>query len=589
MAKRKKAAEVPADVVHPETTDTPEKPTPDHSDLLVAKTRDRSSDNIFKKFAHWYKTHKKISIPLTALLAVALILAIPLSRYKVLGLAIHKNYAVTVVDSTSGKPVSQADVKLAGKSATTDEKGQATINNAPLGNQHVTVTKKYYADQSANVLVSLTDAKNKTEVKLQATGRQVPVTVTNKITGQGVQGATITAADSESKTDEKGEAVVVVPADQPTQKATIKQEGFHDLSADLEVTEQPSDKNKFAVVPTGKLYFLSKQSGKIDVVKTNLDGSERQTVLAGTGKEDEGDTILLATRDWKFLALKSHREGDKAKLYLIDTSNDSLITMDEGDATFAITGWQDHDFVYLVYRNNKKPWEPKGQAIKSYSADKRALTTMRESEAEGGPGSYASQSLQFQYLVDRGLIYITSWNSCCGYPVLSAGKEYQIIQQKPGTTQATTLKTFSQDGYNSLSASPYKPNEIYFTAWPNGKEKPEIYEYEDGQIKAASADANPDKPYPRYVLSPSATAQFWAEARDGKNTLFIGDKDGENGQNIATLSELNPYGWYTDDYLLVSKKDSELYIMGKSKDSTPLKVSDYHKPAFNNNGYGGGY
>ena len=72
------------------------------------------------------------------------------------------------------------------------------------------------------------------------------------------------------------------------------------------------------------------------------------------------------------------------------------------------------------------------------------------------------------------------------------------------------------------------------------------------------------------------------------NTLFIGDSSGGSGKQIATLSDYDTYGWYTDDYLLVSKNGSELYIMPVSG-GTPIKISDYNKPAQNFNGYGGGY
>ena len=50
-------------------------------------------------------------------------------------------------------------------------------------------------------------------------------------------------------------------------------------------------------------------------------------------------------------------------------------------------------------------------------------------------------------------------------------------------------------------------------------------------------------------------------------------------------------GWYTDNYLLVSKGGSELYIAaaGNPDFSKALKVTDYHKPNIVYRGYGGGY
>jgi hypothetical protein len=55
------------------------------------------------------------------------------------------------------------------------------------------------------------------------------------------------------------------------------------------------------------------------------------------------------------------------------------------------------------------------------------------------------------------------------------------------------------------------------------------------------------------------------------------------------LSDYDTYGWYSDNYLLVSKNSSELYVMDKAGKQTALKISDYHKPAQVFTGYGGGY
>jgi hypothetical protein len=94
--------------------------------------------------------------------------------------------------------------------------------------------------------------------------------------------------------------------------------------------------------------------------------------------------------------------------------------------------------------------------------------------------------------------------------------------------------------------------------------------------------------YPTYLLSPSGSKTFWADPRDGKYSLIVGDAEGKNGKQIAELSDYNAYGWYTDDYVLVSKGSSELYIL-PAAGGTALKVTDYHKPGFDLRGYGYGY
>src|SRR3989344_821781 len=227
---------------------------------------------------------------------------------------------------------------------------------------------------------------------MEATGRQVPVTVRNKVTGKGVENATIKAADAEFKTDSEGTATLVLPTDKETYAATLSAKDYNDKAITVKVTDQEVDENKFVIVPAGKLYFLSKASGRIDVVKTDLEDSNRQTVIKGTGKEDSNDTVLLASRDWKYLALKSRRDSAQPKLYLIETATDTLTTIDEADASFTLTGWAEHYFVYTVSRNSVQIWEPKQLAIKSYNAENKHLAILDETTAEGGSQlDYASE------------------------------------------------------------------------------------------------------------------------------------------------------------------------------------------------------
>jgi hypothetical protein len=58
---------------------------------------------------------------------------------------------------------------------------------------------------------------------------------------------------------------------------------------------------------------------------------------------------------------------------------------------------------------------------------------------------------------------------------------------------------------------------------------------------------------------------------------------------IASSSDFTPYGWFTDGYILVSKDSSELYIQTAEKGAKPLKITDYHKPDTEFEGYGYGY
>ena len=63
----------------------------------------------------------------------------------------------------------------------------------------------------------------------------------------------------------------------------------------------------------------------------------------------------------------------------------------------------------------------------------------------------------------------------------------------------------------------------------------------------------------------------------------------DNPKQIASLSGFTPYGWYGDSYILLSQNSSELYTAPADLSSSPVKITDGHKPSLAFNGSGGGY
>ena len=540
-----------------------------------------------------YLRRKLLFIPLTILAVAAVTMAVPASRYAVLGLFIKQNFAVQVLDATSRKPVASAQVQLGNVQAVTDADGIVHINQN-IGKKPISVSKKYYKTTSSIVLIPLGHSDTSLKIYVQATGRQVPLSIVDKISGKGIAGISVKAAGSETKTDKNGAAVIVLPADKATQPVTISADGFNTVVAAIQVSEQVVPQNTFTLVATGKLYFLSKLSGKIDVVKTNLDGTERQTVLAGTGKENTTDTVLLASRDWKYLALKSLRDGGaEAKLFLIDTSSDKVTTMDEGKAVFNAVGWADHRFVYTVYRQGVESWQPKAQALKTYDAADGKLATIDETDGEGtGQNDYVSNQFGSVYILGNEIVYSINWYSY-SFQNRIKGKQVSLISVKSDGSAKHVVHDFpvpDNIGYAYINTVPYEPRSLYVRQPTQNGDKTNYFAYEDGkfQTKTDLTDQQYDDGYETYLQSPSGNKTFWGEVRDGKTTLFIGDADGQNSNQIAALSEFTPYGWYSDDYLLVSKNTSELYILPAAGGKT-LKVTDYHRPNGNLRGYGGGY
>ncbi len=519
---------------------------------------------------------------------LVLLFVLPFTRYKVLGLVIRESVTVSVVDSKTNTPVSGADVKVGGGNGKTDGNGKVTVKARP-GNTTVAVQKQYCKDGSESLFVGLKSTS--ASVKLTATGRLVPVSVVNKVTGKPVLNAQIKVLGTTAKTDSKGKATIALPTDKPKQNAKLSLAGYNSVDITIEVTDKAVKTNDFAITPEGQIYFLSNLSGKLDVVKSNLDGSVRKTVLEGTGNEDAPNTSLLASRDWKYLALLSRRDGDKAALYLIDTSNDKTTQFDNGDADFNLVGWSSHRFVYDVTRNNLNIWQSGRQVLKSYDADRQQLNLLDQNAAEGSDTHhYRRQFFGTYSIVDEVVIYPTYWDASQN---TSNDNNDSIRGVKADGQDKKDYKTFGPNEAAYISAVPYEAQSVYFDVRSADYQNDSFYEFEDGGIKTASIDtAKFNDSYPTFLQSPSGKQTFWAEFRDGKNTLFVGDSKGENKKQVAALSDFQTYGWYDDDYTLVSKNGSELYILpagGLADGQKPLKITDYYKPAVVYRGYGGGY
>jgi hypothetical protein len=596
MSEIKKAKKQDADFVidekgQPEETEIPKESKP-------TKTIAVNGESKWKRFINWYKNNKKKSLPLTALLVFGLLLLLPLSRYKLAALVLKNNYSLEIIDATTGMPISGATVRTGNIQGLTDGSGNVTLLNAPVGSHKVLVTKTYYKDSTENALVPILKQKNVSRVKLSATGRQVKISVKNLVSREALSDVDIKIAEVSAKTDKSGNAIVVLPVGTKNAKATLSLDGFNNTEATVAVDDKTIKQNDFTLTPFGKIYFLSKLSGKIDVVKTNLDGSSRQTVLAGTGKEDSNNTVLLASRDWKYLALLSKRAGGaNPKLYLVNTSNDTMLTMDNiADASFSPVGWSGHNFIFTATKNNAPQWQPNRSSLKSYNAESSKVILLDQTKADGNNAAdFVNENIGSVYQIGDKVLYEKYWS---GYSSKFNGKQGGIYSIAANGGSIQNLKTFDYEFMknSSISSIPDEANKIYYNIVEKDAD-PAYYVFENGKV-SSKKDINDefDKYYQQgattYLQSPSGSNTFWTESRDGKNTLFIGDQNGDNGKQVASLADYKPYGWFSDDYLLVSKNSSELYIMPKSginEKVQPIKVTDYHKPTQNFYGYGGGY
>jgi hypothetical protein len=522
--------------------------------------------------------NKKVWAVTVCILVV--IFGVPVSRYKLLGLVFKKTVTISVIDSTTNSPVSDASIHLGGKTADTDVAGSVKLR-VPVGSKNLTISKNYYASQSTYFFAGFGRSPT-VPIKLVATGRQVPITVLNLITGKPVSGVTVTALKTSAKTDSKGQATLVLPTSSVSDLTTISGQDYNNFHGTVQVTNNTVVANTFKITPVGQVYFLSNLSGMVDVVKTNLDGSGRQIVLAGTGKEVANQTSLLATQDWKYLVLEASRESSQPALYDINTATDNVVEFDSGSATFTPIGWYGHNFIYSVSHSNDNAWQSGQEVIKSYNAETGQLNQLDSNQAEGDSASYATQSFYDFTLTNGLLLYTTQWSSYSNtgnYDLSGKNNTIRGIQLATGTKK--DYQNFDATATGYIQSALIKPGVIDYGVYTNQTNSTAYYQYTDTSVQPISGDMSIfNQTYPTYFFSPGNSQTFWAEPRDGKNSLFIGDAGGGSPTQIASLSDYQPYGWY-GSYVLVSKSANELYVLpttALNNTQQPVKLSDYFQP-----------
>jgi hypothetical protein len=526
---------------------------------------------------------------------ILIILAgVPFTRYKLAGLVVKQSLTVTVTDSVNSKPVSGAVVSFKGVTTKTSSSGEASFR-VPLGTGQLTITKQYYKNYSLKDTVGFTAPAQPLKVNLLATGRQVPLTIINKLTGKVLADATVKVLGTSAVSDAQGQVTIVLPAKSLTAAATISASGYNTLSTTVQVTDLVVTANSFSLTPAGDVYFLSNASGKLDVVKTNLDGSNRQVVFAGTGQEDPANTTLTASRDWRFVVLKSRRDGSQTGLYLIDTSTDKVTQFDTGDGAYTAIGWSGHTFVYDLVHSSEAQSETGREALKAYNADQLQLNLLDQTQADGSSSSYGYQAFNSFYLVDTQLVYNTQWSAYTagGDSYDLTGKSDSIRTVTVGGQNKKDLQTYDATGTAYTQAVRPEPYSIYYAVYDSTDSTVTYYDYENGAVSNSTtltSDAF-SKTYPTFLASPDATKSFWNELRDGKQTLLVGDKNGASSSAITSTGEYSAYGWYGSQYLLLSLQKSGLYIVpaASSVASQPLKISDYYQAPTADSTYGGGF
>lgn len=528
------------------------------------------SKNKFVRFlkSRWSK------VALVVLFIIA-IFAIPMTRYALMGFFVTKTVSISVVDSTTGKPVSDAVIHLGRQDSKTDAKGVATVTGAAVGDHTLIVEKKNYETSSSSYLVPIIFATKNDPVKLKATGRLFSVTVTNAISGTAVSNASVMFGEVSAKTDTTGLATVSLPVSPTKQDGTITADGYNPGTISFDANKGDNQSVASTLSPSGIVYFLSNRSGTYDVMSASLDGSSAETVLKGTGKETPYSLQLFASPSRDTLAYYAQRDATHSKLYIITTATNMISdTIDPGDSTINPIGWMGGTFYYTSYTQLNPVAEGRNKLI-AYTVAGKQKTTVDLSHVTGDATNPLEESISSRFQIANNRLYYAKCWSYASFAGADFSQKISFVSVADG--KATVLKTVDQTKASYCDTVVKKPNIVNTKVTvANDYTNTKYYTYERGKTVTAAQLGDADfSTNLTFLSSLSGDKTFWTETRDGKKVSFEGNAAGDSAKQVSS-ADYTAYGWIGDDYVLYSKGGSELYIAaaGAQLDGTH-KISDY--------------
>jgi hypothetical protein len=468
-------------------------------------------------------------------------------------------------------------VTIDGKSYKTDAQGKLTVPNVPYGKISISTKKAGYQDVNYGVTLDqdpflhrlggqeTDDAARKIELSLKATGIPVAFKVIDSLSGKPVSVGEFTIGDVVAKPDDQGLVSIKIPGTDDSKVAVSTNFGgkYVDQKFDvaLDDTATPNVKTmpEIKVVPGGKHYFVSKRSGVLTVYSSNLDGSDVQPIIAGTGQETDS-TAFAVSPDGKYGVLSSSRDGARnskqdmlQRIYVVDLASKQLTKVDEGvGVTFA--DWSASTLVYTTTAYDA--------TANNYPTTLRSVDTSSkrvynfESADFISVGTVAFDKVVYQKYVSTGPDAITS-------PILRVSPVNAAAMKTLG--EKTDFGTYLQLDFDRIA---FKTG--HDQAWHE-------YNLNTDQSKSISQPSSGSNTI-QYI----STAQGGGDRRlmidrvDGKYTLFVKDMSTGATTPLYGADGLGgPISWVGDviTYRVVNSQETADYAISLNG-GKPVKITD---------------
>ncbi len=487
------------------------------------------------------------------LLAMIAVAVIPSSRYFALNTAgVRVSASIKAIDDKTSLPLKNVEFIVNGKSAKSDSEGNVKIDKVKLGKQEIIIKKPAFAEVKKTVTLGW-GSNPLGDQRLVPTGSQFTFIAKDFVSDKPLIGAEVAVGDSSAKFNDKGEAILTVPALESDEfEVTVSAKDYREEK--IKVASNTKDKINVSMVPSKKHVFVSKRSGKFDLYKGDVDGKNEQVILSATGIEREESLSLSAHPGKPVVAFASTRENNRNQdgfllstlnLVYLDTNEVVKVTQSE---RIQIIDWSGDRLVYVKITQGASEANINRHKIMSYDIESNT-------EKELASTNYFNDVVSV-----NGVIYY----SPAVYKVNGGVGLYKI--NADGTNKKTV---YDKEVWNIFRTSYDKFSMSVGQDW---------YELTLANDEVKKVGGAPSVLKSRvYINSPDQKRSIWVDERDGKSVLLSYEIGSKSDKVLVTESGIrNPIYWIDNDHLVYRVSDNDEtadYILSLSG-GAPRKIQD---------------
>lgn len=521
-------------------------------------------------FKRWWQNKKLRYSTLGGVLAVLTVLfVVPLTRFGILNaLGIKASAVVQVVDDETGLPLKSAVVKVGAVESQTDDQGQAKLERLRLGDQDVQIVKPGYGDELWGRRIN-TGRNDLGEARMIATGTRFVFKLVDWHGGQPLPevlaevGIDDAGGAASAFSDDAGLLRLVTPPSEEELEITFKAEGYNELKFSADPTN--FEEQTIKLVKQGYNAFISKRSGKFDVYRSRLDGSETTKIIDATGREREGSLILSVDPSTKFAALVSTRDGQRngdgfilSGLYIIDLESGQMNRIELSES-IVLAGWSQERLVYTTQTTGESGYSALRFRLRSFKLGNLAAETLETS------------NYFYDVMLANGRVYYAPGESF----KQSRPPEHFLSMLADGTDRRSHVESrtvrIARTDFDTL---------VLETLTSDFKQQ--WYSFTLGQQAAVKLDGQPASfeywsTNAEFVSSPDGKWLAWQEERDGKDVIMLRESGGSERILASMDGAAAPIRWVGNDLVLfrvVKPGESADYIISLQPDAEPTKLSD---------------